>query len=295
MPVIPNTSSSDLTLRLQSRTIYHNYIAQKQRVDQGCTLHLNITGGSAGTTSSDITILREGQVFTTSDEQAAVLAANTCPSAIPKVEDYAIPDFTYTANDILVIGEPGTWRAIASGLSRSIMNGTYTSIGSHYYTGDMSDTPGNGNASGNIRAFKRIKATDATYGWISRTGSNNYTGTYIGSTSTTISGTAVKGEYITITSPYSFILSSYSLVSGHRVAQTGNYITSWVIAGSSDNGTTYTRVDVQTNVTMTNGTVSIQLPLNTVSYNTYIIVVTANKLTGADGANIDSWNLFTYF
>lgn len=128
-----------------------------------------------------------------------------------------------------------------------------------------------------------------------RTGSNNYAGAYQGATTTTISGSSVKGEYITITAPYFFILSSYTLVSGHIPGVTGNYISSWVIAGSTDNGATYTVLDVQTNVTFTNKTVTIKLSSNTASCSTYIIVVRANKLTNTDGANIDSWNLFTYF
>jgi hypothetical protein len=151
---------------------------------------------------------------------------------------------------------------------------------------------GSTNASGTLRSFRRIQPTDASGGWLSRTGSNNYAanGNYQGSTTRTISGSTVAGEYMTITAPYSFVLNSYNLVTGHR----GINVRSWVIGGSTDGGATWTTVDTQTDVTITGHTVTIQLPLNTSRYNSYIIVVTKNISSGgANGANIDSFNLFT--
>lgn len=57
---------------------------------------------------------------------------------------------------------------------------------------------------------------------------------------------------------------------------------------------TWTTVDTQTDLTLINHTVTIQLPLNTTSYSSYILVVTKNIPSGGtNGANIDSFNLFT--
>jgi hypothetical protein len=208
---------------------------------------------------------------------------------------FAIPDFTYTSNSIIQYGEPATWQCVASGLVNSIQNGIYTTTGSHFYKGDYNDgvNPVDGNASGSLRAFRRIKPLDVSGGWLSRVASApnyNNTGTFSGGTSTTISGSAVNGEYITINAPYSFILNSYTLVTGNRTGPIG----SWVIGGSTDGGTTWTTVDTQTSMTIVGNTITINLPSNTSSYSSYIIVVTALPSGGnARGANIDSWNLFT--
>jgi len=302
MPLLPNTSSSDITLRKQKRTIYADYIVQKQKVVQGCATRVQITGGSAatGTTASDFTLLKEGEVLTTPAEQAAVLAENACPINYVFKLFYAIPDFTYTTNTITVLGEPGTWQCVASDLSNTRMNGTYLTTGSHFFVGDMNDgTTGAINSSGTLRSFRRIQPTDASGGWLSRTASRNYAadGTFnINNVSDpptprrVISGSTVHGAYMTITAPYSFVLNSYNLVTGHR----GINVSSWVIGGSTDGGATWTTVDTQTDVTITNNTVTIQLPLNTTYYSSYIIVVTKNIPSGgANGANIDSFNLFT--
>jgi hypothetical protein len=295
MPLLPNTSASDITLRKQTRAIYADYIVQKQKVAQGCATRVQITGGSAatGTMASDFTLLKEGEVLTTPAEQAAILAENACPLKYVYKLFYAIPDFTYTTNTITVLGEPGTWQCVASDLSNNIMNGTYLTTGSHFFVGDMnSGTNGAINSSGTLRCFRRIQPTDASGGWLTRTASNNYAanGNYQGNTNTTISGSTVAGEYMTITAPYSFVLNSYNLVTGHR----GIDVRSWVIGGSTDGGATWTTVDTQTDVTITNHTVTIQLLSNTTSYSSYIIVVTKNISSGgANGANIDSFNLFT--
>jgi len=205
----------------------------------------------------------------------------------------AIPDFTYTTNAITVGGEPATWQAVATGQPIALMNGTYSTTGSHFWVGDYSDVPGYFNSSGTIKSFKR-NLPFGNSGWLSRTASNNYAadGHYQGSTQTTISGTAVPGEYMTITAPYSFSMTSYTIVSGNK----GIPIAAWTIGGSTDGGTTYTTVDTQTNISMPGRTATIQLPSNTTAYSTYIIVVTANSSSGgANGANIDSWNLYTQF
>ena len=87
-------TSSELTTRRQSRTTYANHIIQAQKVAQGCATRISI-GGDEGTLASDITLLHEGAVFTTVEEQAAILAANNCTPYVKQLV-YAIPDFRNT-------------------------------------------------------------------------------------------------------------------------------------------------------------------------------------------------------
>lgn len=303
MPGIsPNsdTSSSYLTVKRQSRTLYANYIVQKQKLEQGCAIRVEITSGVDGTAASDNTNVKEGATLTPVAERLAILAANQCSTSVPQLT-YAIPDFTYTTNThsfpLAPAEEPATWTCIASGLPNPVMNGTYTTTGSHFYLGNWGDgVNGDGSASGTIRSFRRIKATDASGGWLSRTASNNYRGSdgaYTGSTTSIFNGASILGEYMTITTPYYFILDSYTLVSGHRVPAPSS-VSSWRIGGSKDGGLTYSTIDVQTNVTITGNTVTIQLPPSKIAYNSYRIVVTKLTPGNTTGANIDSWNLFTY-
>jgi hypothetical protein len=288
MPLVQPTSSSEITLRNQTRAIYADYIAQKQKVAQGCPTRVQLTGGA-----SDFTLIQEGAVVTTTERQAAIVEENTCNFKYTLKLFNAIPDFTYTTNTVTVNAEPGTWQCIATDLSQNIMNGTYLTTGTHFFTGDIGDgVNGDGNASGTIRAFRRIKATDASGGWLSRTASNNYAsaGNYLGVTIKRISGYTYHGEYMTITAPYSFVLDSYNLVTGHR----GVNPASWVLGGSTDEGATWTTIDAQTDIIIIGNTVTIQLPLNTTEYNSYILMVTKNASSGGNnGANIDSLNLFT--
>lgn len=324
-------TSSELTTRRQSRTTYANNIIQAQKVAQGCATRISI-GGDEGTLASDITLLHEGAVFTTVEEQTAILAANNCTPTVKQLV-YAIPDFKYTVNSIIVLNEPGTWVAVASGLSNPLMNGTYTTTAKNFYYGNMgSNLSVNQLESGSIKSFMRIQPTDfSSFGWLSRSGIDNDNqrnyrpnGTYTGllnnndSAKTTINGTVVLGEYVTITTPYYFVLNSYSLVSGHNNrAPPFPYITSWIIVGSKkgyvpydfnnfkDGDNDYHIIDTQTNVTMIDnnpddpyskgGHITIDLPLNTKAYNNYRIIVTANSVSSAyRAASIDSWDLFTY-
>lgn len=215
--------------------------------------------------------------------------ANTPPNGL----QFAIPDFKTTTNSIIVSGEPGTLQAIATGQDFDYMNGTYTTIASHYYFGNMS-------IYGSDNCFKRssIPPVDINgfyYGpcWQSRSASNNYNGSgvYQGSTSTVVSGTTIKGEYVTITSPYGIILKAYSLISSNF---NGSSLpaASWVIAGSNDNGATYTTVDVITNNPLPLGGYGLFNVSNSTSYKTYIIIITSIATGSSAAANIGTWNIY---
>ena len=50
---------------------------------------------------------------------------------------FAIPNFNNTTNTLIVNGEPGTWQCVATGQQFDYMNGTYTTTGSHFFTGGV--------------------------------------------------------------------------------------------------------------------------------------------------------------
>jgi hypothetical protein len=203
---------------------------------------------------------------------------------------YAIPDFTDTINTQLSADnrEPGSWKCVATNQINPLMNGTYTVVASRLYYG-------NNAYSGPNLCFKRILPGNI-HGWLSRTTINNYdtkTGKYNSDTETNINNKIIKGEWIRITAPYSFIVKSYNIVSGNYEDNKNTPIKSWTIGGSNDGGSTYTLIDEQISRTITGNKITEKLTTNTQSYNTYILIITEIAPGGGSGANIDSWNLLT--
>lgn len=205
----------------------------------------------------------------------------------------AIPNFTNTTNTLIQSGEPGTWECVASGQEFSYMNGRYTTTGSHFFSGGDS-------VYGTYQCFQQngipLLSSDGVhyYGpcWESRSGSNNYnvSGAYTGGTNTTVSGVPVYGEYVSITAPYGIILKAYSLISSNYNG-VSTPASGWVIAGSND-GVTYTAVDVVTNNPLPLAGYGIFNVSNTISYTTYIIIIT-NITNGTGAANIGTWNIYS--
>jgi hypothetical protein len=75
-----NFNSSDLTKKLQTRVIYADYLAKKQKFESGCASRITLSSGSAADNSSSLLInIIEGPLFTTPTEQAAILQNNQCP------------------------------------------------------------------------------------------------------------------------------------------------------------------------------------------------------------------------
>lgn len=75
-----NFNSSDLTKKLQTRVIYADYLAKKQKFENGCASRITLSSGSAADNSSSLLInIIEGPLFTTTTEQAAILQNNQCP------------------------------------------------------------------------------------------------------------------------------------------------------------------------------------------------------------------------
>jgi len=146
-------------------------------------------------------------------------------------------------------------------------------------------------------------------GWISRTKISNYNenGIYIGDITTPTQTQTINGEYIQIKFPFSFVLSSYSILNSN--------VNSFFILGSND-GVTFEFIDshlkyFDTNsiqpltltyninsiqpLTLTYNITPIQSTLHSsISYSIYRLIIseTTPINNGPYGVYINSWNLF---
>lgn len=128
---------------------------------------------------------------------------------------------------------------------------------------------------------------------------NISTGTYIGSNTTTISSVSVSGEWFQVQLPTSIILRSYTLVGRQDNFWWANRNpTTFWIAGSSD-GTTWSNVHQQTNITPPQQGITINVPTtsNSLPYTYYRLVVNiiGNSNIGVNQrnlVNLASWNLY---
>ena len=104
----------------------------------------------------------------------------------------------------------------------------------------------------------------------------NTSGVYTGSVSTTVSGSAVTGEWMQIKLPYKLLVTTYTLMTG-AAGGGGTYNQmfpkNFTFAGSN-NGTTWTLIDSRTGYTATsaNGINRFTAPTQTVYY-TYFRVI----------------------
>lgn len=75
-----NFNSSDLTKKIQSRVIYADYLAKKQKFEGGCASRIALSSGSAADNSASLLInIVEGPLFITPIEQTTILQNNQCP------------------------------------------------------------------------------------------------------------------------------------------------------------------------------------------------------------------------
>jgi len=99
---------------------------------------------------------------------------------------------------------------------------------------------------------------------------------YTGSTTTTISGTAIGGEWLQIQLPYPIVLTSYSIQARSDTYATSQSPSAWYLAGSMD-GTTWTLLDSRTGQTSWTQSAVFGYAIssaNAASYSYYRIVVT---------------------
>jgi len=110
----------------------------------------------------------------------------------------------------------------------------------------------------------------------SPSGTYNTSGVYTGSVSTTVSGSAVTGEWMQIQLPYKLLVTTYSIMTG-AASGGGSYNSmfpkNYTLAGSND-GTTWTAIDSRTgySATSANGINRFTAPTQTVYYTYFRLI-----------------------
>ena len=112
----------------------------------------------------------------------------------------------------------------------------------------------------------------------------NTSGVYLGTVSTTVSGSAVTGEWMQIQLPYKLLVTTYSIITGAAGGgSTYNQMfpKNYTLAGSN-NGTTWTLIDSKTgySATSANGINRFTAPTQTVYY-TYFRLIGSAVGTGS--------------
>jgi hypothetical protein len=116
--------------------------------------------------------------------------------------------------------------------------------------------------------------------------SNAYSGSY----TTTVSGSSIGGEWLQLGLPTAIVLYSYSMY--NRAFFNGSRMPyQWVVAGSND-GTTWTTVDVETGITWTSATQTFTTT-STTPYLYFRMIVQAIQTGGQTNqpVNIGQWTL----
>jgi len=124
------------------------------------------------------------------------------------------------------------------------------------------------------------------YNGIGATSANTYSGSY----TTTVSGSAVGGEWIQLGFPTAIVLYSYSMY--NRFGYNGFRMPyAWTVAGSND-GTTWATVDSQTGIIWTSATQTFTTT-STTTYLYFRLIVRAIQSNGNTNqpVNIGQWTL----
>ena len=124
-------------------------------------------------------------------------------------------------------------------------------------------------------AFKAFDYNSTTFYSSDLAKYDTTSGAYTGALSTTVSGTAYSGEWLQIQVPTGFVLSNYALTrrSGAVAIATQTPVT-WVIAGSS-NGSTWTLLDSQTNISSWSADRTYYAITNSTSFTYYRMICRA--------------------
>ena len=143
-----------------------------------------------------------------------------------------------------------------------------------------------------FQAFNKILVSYNDGGWLGGTPNLYGTNIYNGSTTTTVSGTNRRGEWLQIQLPLSIVLYSYSItcMNARDLPRTP---TTWYLAASND-GTTWTQIDFQSNITFTTALQERLFTLATIpsSYTYYRLI--AIYTGGGDGyICMNEFKLFT--
>jgi hypothetical protein len=163
------------------------------------------------------------------------------------------------------------------------------------FTQSLTGAPFSGNYAANCSSFYLASGTEQPWRCFDKnnngtwwtTSSGTYsatTGVYTGAISTTISGSAYLGEWISIQFPNPIILITYTIYNSSLYNSRAP--NSFKVAGSND-GTTWILVDTQTGITSwTSSTTSITFTpsAQTIAYSYYRLCV--NQTNGVTGAQI---------
>jgi hypothetical protein len=116
-------------------------------------------------------------------------------------------------------------------------------------------------------------------------------GNYTGSVSTVVSETTYNGEWLQLQLPAPQALAQYTLRPNDNPTFTTNMASSWVVAGSTD-GTTWTLIDTQSNITWPNSAAKTYTVTGSAAYTYYRLI---GLKTHSGAANIPfvvgTWNL----
>ena len=202
----------------------------------------------------------------------------------PEGTAYAIPDMTGIppVTKIPAGTEPGTQQYIVTGQSASYTNGTYSITGSSFLN------------KGSYTANNVFCKGGNNLGWESeqnmyQQGNSSYIGQVSVPFNPPINGITwnMKGEYVSITVPYNILLHSYGVDMP--------YMSKWTVAGSNDSGASYTFIDNNNNYNTygsTSYTLITPIIAPTVTYSTYIIIITSVTRNYLLSAKITTFDVF---
>jgi hypothetical protein len=140
-------------------------------------------------------------------------------------------------------------------------------------------------------AYYAFDNNTSTY-WESEGNYNPSGGGYVGAVTTTYNTSiSILGEWIQIQLPSAINIYSYSILG--RTGLTLRSPNTFVLLGSN-NGSTWTLVDSETNITAwSDGVFNTFTPNSSTSYSYYRLVI--NKNSGGTNIDITTWNLYTSY
>jgi len=152
----------------------------------------------------------------------------------------------------------------------------YTFLNGTYIMSSSCLTTQNSNGGQLHYAFSGDQSADQMQ---SPSGTYNTSGVYIGTVSTTVSGSAVTGEWMQIQLPYKLLVTTYSImtgVSGGGPSYNQMFPKNFTLAGSN-NGATWSLIDSRTNFSATsaNGNHRFTAPTQTLYYTYFRLIGSA--------------------
>ena len=139
--LLKNKDASAITLRNQNRTLYANYVVQKNRADNGCKLSVTLENGGTGE-ASILTKIKQGEQETTVSERDNYISQNSCPILVqPTLNPYA-SDKIYlaltTSASAYTSASSGSWVPITAteytAVQTTVANTSYIGLSSNLFT-----------------------------------------------------------------------------------------------------------------------------------------------------------------